>query len=167
MAQESPNLSASRRHLYRTEQDDAQVAVVSGVSKNRDSLGLLLRLMVSERPEGDEESRWREPCTRCPLKRAQRWSTHAWLQRLTHKHRRFQTRRSELTGEKEQQRIASRDATSHWWQVSKNRSTDQIRSKASTRDKEGQRRDAFTQASRWIQISQPHITDDPKFALYW
>ena len=46
--------------------------MVSGVSKNRDYLGLLLRLMVSERPEGDE-GRWREPCTRCPLKRAQRW----------------------------------------------------------------------------------------------
>ena len=46
---------------------------MSGVSKNRDYLGLLLRLMVSERPEGDEEGRWREPCTRCLLKRAQRW----------------------------------------------------------------------------------------------
>ena len=96
-------------------QDGAQEAKVSGVSKNRDYPGLLLRLMVSERPQGDEEGRWREPCTRCPLKRAQRWwekrntvhcgarvaqrSTHAWLQRLTHKHRRFQTRPGELTGE--------------------------------------------------------------------
>ena len=41
--------------------------------KLRDYQLLLLRLMVSERPEGDEEGRWREPCTRCPLKRAQRW----------------------------------------------------------------------------------------------
>ena len=40
-------------------QDDASVAMVSGVSKNRDFLGLLLRLVVSERPEGDEEGRWR------------------------------------------------------------------------------------------------------------
>ena len=57
--------------------------------------------MVSGRPEGYEEGRWREPCTRCPLERAQRWwekkkektvhcgarfaqrSSHAWLQRLT------------------------------------------------------------------------------------
>ena len=40
-----------------TGQDDAQVAMVSGVSKNRDYQGLLLRLMVSERPAGDEEGR--------------------------------------------------------------------------------------------------------------
>ena len=54
-------------------QDDAQAAMASGVSKNRDYLGLLLRLTVSEGPQGDEEGRRREPCTRCPLKRPQRW----------------------------------------------------------------------------------------------
>ena len=73
--------------------------MVSGV------LGLLLRLMVTGRPQGQEEGRWREPCTRCPLKRAQRWwerkgkekkrvrcgarvaqqSSSAWLQTLAHK----------------------------------------------------------------------------------
>ena len=61
--------------------------------------------MVSGRPEGHEEGRWQEPCTRCPLKRAQQWwekkkrskkktvrrgarvaqrSSRAWLQRMTH-----------------------------------------------------------------------------------
>ena len=158
--------------------------MVSGVSKNRDYLGLLLRLMVSERPEGDEEGRWREPCTRCPLKRAQRWwekgkNSTLWCACRATEHPRLITKADVQTqkGSKlspvnsrvkgNSNKSQNRDATSHWWQVTKYRSTDQVRSKASSREREGHRRDTLTQATRWIQISQPPMTDDPKLAQYW
>ena len=144
--------------------------MVSGVSKNRDYLGLLLRLMVSERPEGDEEGRWREPCTRCPLKRAQRWwekgkNSTLWCACRATEHPRLITKADVQTQKgsklapvnsrvkRNSNKSQNRDATSHWWQVTKYPSTDQIRSKASSREREGHRRDALTQATRWIQIS--------------